>query len=344
MPAASEIKPAYLITGTDEGRIALALRRLRARALREGGPGALESFGPADAGAPPDASGLIAAIPALSLLGSRRYLVADGLERLDARALEALAAALADLPADVTVVLVERPAQGRRGRPPAARAKARAALAEAVKAAGGEALELNLPPARELPRWLVREAKRLGFALEPEAARLLVERMGERTERLANELERLALWAGPGGAVRRSDLEAMVADTSETAIWALADAIVARDPAAAVAAAERLTAQGEAIGGLIYQAARRLREAHAALRLAESGRSEREIAAELRAHPYAAKMLLRRLRGARLEELQEATRAVADLEWWTRGGSSYPQDVALTLAVRRAAGAGLAVG
>ena len=32
--------------------------------------------------------------------------------------------------------------------------------------------------------------------------------------------------------------------------------------------------------------------------------------------------------------------AVEDLEWWTRGGSDYPDGVALTLAVRRAAGAG----
>jgi hypothetical protein len=31
---------------------------------------------------------------------------------------------------------------------------------------------------------------------------------------------------------------------------------------------------------------------------------------------------------------------VADLEWWTRGGSDYPEPVALTLAVRRAAGGG----
>jgi hypothetical protein len=31
---------------------------------------------------------------------------------------------------------------------------------------------------------------------------------------------------------------------------------------------------------------------------------------------------------------------VADLEWWSRGGSEYPDDVALTLAVLRAAGAG----
>ena len=56
-------------------------------------------------------------------------------------------------------------------------------------------------------------------------------------------------------------------------------------------------------------------------------------------HPYAAKMLLRRLRGRSAAEMRAATCAIADLEWWTRGGSDYPEPVALTLAVRRAAGA-----
>ena len=169
--------------------------------------------------------------------------------------------------------------------------------------------------------------------------------MGEGTLRLANELDRLALWAGPEGEVTVADLEAMVADTSEEAAWALSDAIVARDPAAALRAAERLTAQGEAVTPLVYQAARRLREAHAALAAARGGDARRSRSRRrLRMHPYAAKMLVRRLRGASPAELRAATCAIADLEWWTRGGSEYPDDVALTLAVRRAAGAGAGAG
>src|SRR5215213_11065473 len=73
---AGAIKPAYLILGTDEGKIDAALTRLRARAEREGGPGALESFG--SGGAPADPEALVAAIPSMSLMADRRYLVADG--------------------------------------------------------------------------------------------------------------------------------------------------------------------------------------------------------------------------------------------------------------------------
>jgi DNA polymerase-3 subunit delta len=328
--ASPAIRPAYLIAGTDEGKIDAALARLRARAEREGGPGALESFSPAAAQGPPDPDALVASIPALSLTASRRYLLADGIERWSSPQAAAVSAAIAALPPDLTVVLVARED------PP--RARAPKEVAAAVEAAGGQVLRYDAPATRELPARLVAEAGELGFRLQPDAARLLVERMGESTLRLSKELARLALWAGPEREVTREDLEAMVADTSEEASWALSDAIVARDRAAALWAAERLAAQGESVTPLVYRAAKRLRDAHAALLELEAGRSQKQVEASLRMHPYAAKMLLRRLRGASPTELRAATCAVADLEWWTRGGSEYPDDVALTLAVRRAVG------
>src|SRR3954467_6963309 len=110
---AAEIKPAYLIAGDDEAKIEAALARLRARAEREGGPGALESFTPPDGAGAPDLEALAAAIPALSPPAPPRYLLADHLERAGAKQLEALAAALSAVAADATVVLVERPTAGR---------------------------------------------------------------------------------------------------------------------------------------------------------------------------------------------------------------------------------------
>ncbi len=336
-PSASEsIKPVYLIVGDDEGKIDAALARLRARGEREGGAGALESFGSSSAEGPPDADALLVAISAMSLIASRRYLLADGVERWTAKQAGPVIAALGGLPPDLTVVLVAREQSSK--------ARAPKGLADAVEAAGGEVLRYAAPRARELPARLAEEARRRGVRLEPAAARLLVERMGESTLRLAHELDRLALWAGPEGEVTVADLEAMVADTSQEASWALSDAIVSRDPAAALAAVERLLSQGEAVTPLVYQAARRLRDANAALAALEAGTPEKQVEQKLHMHPYAAKMLIRRLRGASSSDLRAASCAIADLEWWTRGGSEYPDDVALTLAARRAAGAGAGAG
>jgi DNA polymerase-3 subunit delta len=268
----------------------------------------------------------------MSLMAERRYLLADGVERWTAKQVSAVAEALGALPPDLTVALVARES------PP--KLKAPKALAEAVGHAGGEVLRYDAPKARELPGRLVAEAASRGFRLDQDAARMLVDRLGENTMRLVTEIERLSVWAGPDGEVSAVDLEAMVADTSEEATWAVSDAIVVRDRAAAVGAAERLNAQGAALTSIVYQAARRLRDAHLAAMELERGIPPKEVESKLRMHPYAARMLVRSMRGASGTGLRASTCAIADLEWWTRGGSEYPDDVALTLAVSRAAGAG----
>lgn len=316
----------YLIAGTDQAKIDATRARLRARAEGDGGAAALEVFEPSEGRGAPDHEALLGAIPAMSLTESRRYLLADGVERWRDRQQEAVAAALADLPPDLTVVLI-------------ARAKAPAKLARAVKAAKGEVHEFEAPKAREMPRALVADAQRLGFRLEPGAARVLVERMGANPVRLGHELERLALWAGEGGEVTAADLDEMISDTSEAAVWSLSDALLERDPAKALTIGERLIDQGENVTGLIYGLASRLRKACAAVAQIEDGVAPKQVESSLGMHPYAARQLVSRLRDADLSDLREATEVLADLEVWCRGGADYGDELALTLALRRAAGA-----
>jgi DNA polymerase-3 subunit delta len=316
----------YLIAGTDQAKIDATRARLRARAEGDGGVGALEVFEPREGRGAPDHEALLAGIPAMSLTETRRYLLADGVERWRDKQLDAVAAALGTLPPDLTVVLI-------------ARAKAPAKLAKAVKAAHGEIHSFEAPKARDMPRLLAGEAKRLGFALEPAAARVLVDRMGANQVRLGNELERLALWAGEGGQVSAADLDAMVSDTSEAAVWALSDALLERNPAKAASIAERLVSQGENVTGLIYGLASRLRKACAAAAQLEEGVPPKQVESGLGMHPYAAHQLVARLGQASLGDLHKATIALADLEVWCRGGVDYGDELALTLALRRAAGA-----
>lgn len=320
------MKPLYLIAGTDRAKIDATRSRLRARAEREGGDAALEVFEPGEGRGMPDHEALLMAIPAMSLIDSRRYLLADGVEKWRDKQLEAVAAAVGALPPDLTLVLI-------------ARAKAPAKLLKAVKAAAGEIHEFEAPKAREMPRVLVADAKQLGFRLEPTAARVLVDRMGPNPVRLRNELERLALWAGQGGEVSAADLEAMVTDTSEAAVWSLSDALVEGDAAAAVRIGEQLISQGENVSGLIYGLASRLRGACAAAAQLEEGVGPAQVESSLKMHPYAAKQLVRRLGDADLSSLRVATEALAELELWCRGGADYGDELALTLALRRAAGA-----
>jgi DNA polymerase III subunit delta len=319
------MQPLYLIAGTDEAKIDATRARLRTRAEAEGGPAALEVFEPTEGRGMPDHEALLATIPAMSLIGSRRFLLADGVERWRDRQLDAVTSALAELPPDLTLVLISR-------------AKAPTKLARAVKSAGGELHAFEAPKAKDMPRALVEDAGQLGFRLEPAAGRVLVERMGANPVRLRNELERLALWAEEGGSVTAADLDEMVADTSEAAVWSLSDALLEGDEAAALRIGERLIDQGENVTGLIYGIASRLRSACAAAAQLEEGVPPKQVESSLKMHPYAAKQLVARVQKADLADLNRATETLAELELWCRGGADYGDDLALTLALRRMAG------
>ena len=320
-----EMKPAYLIAGTDEAKIARARGRLRERAEREGGPGALELFEAGDGRRSPDVEALISSLAAISLIASRRYLLVDGVDAWGKGDAERAIEALGQIPDETTIALV-------------AHGKAPAGLAKAVEKAGGEVLAFDAPRERDLPKQLVAEAGELGFELEPAAARLLVERLGPRPLRLRTELERLALWAGEGGQVGVEDLEAMVSDTSEEAIWTLADAVVSGDEAETMRVAEKLVGQGEALPRIVYALAPRLRQALRAATELQAGKPAGEVAKGLSMHPYAAKMLVSKVKDRTPEDLDASIRALADLELWSRGGSDYAEGVAFTLSLRRAIG------
>lgn len=323
------MRPLYLISGSDGAKIDATRARLRARAEREAGAEALTVFEPVEGRTMPDHEALLASLPALSLTQARRYLLADGVEKWRDKQIEPVVAAIATLPPDLTLVLISR-------------AKAPPKLLKAVKAADGEVHHFEAPKARELPRQLVADAQGLGFRLDPRAARMLVERMGASPVRLRNELERLALWAGPDGEVSAEDLEEMVADTSEAAVWSLSDALLEGDEAAAQRLAEQLISQGENVTGLVYGLASRLRNACAAAAQLNEGVPPKEVESSLKMHPYAAKQLVGRIREADLADLRRATESLAELELWCRGGADYGDPLAFTLAIRRMANPAIA--
>ena len=215
------MQPLYLIAGTDGAKIDATRARLRARAEREGGAGALEVFEPSEGKGMPDHEALLAALPAMSLMDSRRYLLADGVERWRDRQLEAVvggagrAAARPDPGPDRPRQGAGEAGQGGQGR------EGRGARVRGAEGAGDAARAGRRRPAARLPARPGRRAACWSSGWAPT-------RCGSR-----NELERLALWAGEGGEVGADDLEAMVADTSEAAVWSLSDALIEGDAAAA---------------------------------------------------------------------------------------------------------------
>jgi DNA polymerase III delta subunit len=215
---APELKPVYLLSGTDRPKIEEALRRLRARVGAEWAEvlSAAESSGD-DAVATCNAPGLFSA--------EARAVVVHGVESWKAADAKAIAAYLAD-PAPATVLALV--GDGVKKDSPLAKACAKA----------GELLFYDVTKSK-LPTWVAERFRALGGSADREACRLLVEGVGENVTELETEIRKLVTWAD-GETVDASAVEALAAGRAEVPIFALTDAWGARDVPAVLHAVESI--------------------------------------------------------------------------------------------------------
>ncbi|MFZ0091645.1 MAG: DNA polymerase III subunit delta [Solirubrobacteraceae bacterium] len=324
---APTFKPAYLIHGDDHGRIAERRARLRALAESRSGAEGLEVLEGEDA--TPDRAAT--ALDAMTLALGRRFIVVDGVERWKDKELDALESALSAITPDTTIAFFAR--EDSRNRTPER-------LHAAVRKADGDiSAERSVKP-WELPKWVIARAAELGIELEPEGARALIRHVGDRQQRLARELEKLALGAdGPRVSLSAAEIEELTASSAERRAWTVADALVAGDAETAAAAYLQLRHQGERLPGLLYWISQRVRAAHDVAVALDAGEAPAQIKRRLRMPSRAADRLIADARRAGSDRLARATCEIADLELASRGGGPgvTGEDTAALIAIGRLA-------
>jgi DNA polymerase-3 subunit delta len=307
-------RAAYLIHGDDHGRIAERRARLRAMAEAASGVGGVELF-EGDACTP---EAIVMALSSLTFAVGRRFVIADGVERWkDAEVTDTVAPAMAAMGEDTTVAFFARED---------GRMKAPAKLVDAVKKAGGDISAETALKAKDLPRWLVTEASKLGITLDGAAAQALIGHVGERQQRLLRELEKLALEHGAGAKIGVTEVDAVAADSAERQVWGFVDAIVVRDRTTATRRFLELRAQGESMPRLIPSMARRLREVLGIADRLQEGESAAQVKATTRGNPWAIGQRIKEAQRADPDALRAALVLLADLELDTRGSSELDDD------------------
>src|SRR5918992_5094605 len=318
----AELKPAYLVHGDDDARIDAWRLRLRRRAEAERGPGGLEAF----EGSASSPEQVAASLSALTFDTGSRYLLVDDAGAWKAADLAPLEAVLKQPPADTALVLIGR------GKP-------LKQLVKLAESAGGEIREEAAPKPWELPKWVADRAREEGLELDKEAAKTLVTLAGPGQQRLAREVEKLALGMHPEGRASADDVERLAAADAAPQAYELADALAAGDMRAAMSLAEELESHGERPGRLMFPVVRRLRDVQRAAALLEAGVSEQEAAKALKAPPWLAQKTVSRAKKADRAALERALCVMAELEVELRGGGDRPldEDTAFSLALARAA-------
>jgi len=307
---ADELKPAYLLTGSDRPKIERALRRLRERF----GEDAIERLSARDT----TGDDAVAACNAMGLFAAGgRLVLVDEVERWKAADAKAVAEYLA-APAPETVLALA--GEGLRKDAPLAKALAKQGVVLAYEVSK-----------RELPKWVGEQFARHGVKTTAEATRALIELVGDNLQELSTEIEKLSIWAGHDQ-IGQDEVELLVTARADVPPFVLTDAWGRRDVGAVLGACEsileRSTRSGEAYM-LVGRLAAHVRRVQSCQNLDLAGVRPREAAGELKMHPFAAEKAFAQSRNFSVEELREAIVRLADLDLALKGGSRLPSELEL---------------
>ena len=311
--SAEPLLSVYLLTGSDRPKHLRALRRLRARF----GPEAVEHLS-AESATGADA---VAACNALGLFGRHeggRLVIVEGVERWRKTDLEAVEAYLHNpVEGAVLALSAEGPLRG-------------ATLADLI-GKHGQVLDYNVPKANNLHRWVAGEFKRLDVKADADAARALVELVGEDTLALSSEIVKVGSWSG-GEPVGRAEVEQLAAPSREAAAWALTDAWGARDLPTLLDACELALEKKEPFL-LAVGLASHVGRVRAAQVLDEEGLGAREIASRLKIKEFPARKALQHAQRYSRAELDAALVRMADLDAAIKGASRLSSELELLRAL-----------
>ncbi|TMK92923.1 MAG: DNA polymerase III subunit delta [Actinobacteria bacterium] len=309
----SELKPTYLITGSDRPKVARAVRRLRERI----GADAAETLDAAET----SGDDAVAACNALGLFGAgTRLVVVDDVERWKAPDAKAVAEYLSS-PAPGTVLALV--GEGIKADAPLAKACAKA----------GEVLRYEAPRKRDLPAWVADQFARRSAHADADACRALAELVGDDLDALALEVEKLATWAG-GETIGVRDVELLAVPHSEASVFSLTDTWGQRDVAGALRACdsllERSSREITSIAGLLASHVGKVRACQA---LAAEGVRPRDAAGRLKMHPFAAEKAFAQAANFSVEELRAVTVRLAALDAALKGRSRISGELELARAL-----------
>jgi len=126
----------------------------------------------------------------------------------------------------------------------------------------GKVLRRAAPVVWKMRPWVEDRAARLGVTIARDAVEELLERVGADQDRIASELEKLAVYVGEGRKIDSGTVRALVARTAEGSVFALADALADGKTDVALQLVRELLPPAnaeEAASHLLYMLARHLR-------------------------------------------------------------------------------------
>ncbi len=317
-----ELKPAYLISGSDSPKIETAVARLRSHFPAEAieHVSAVESSG----------ADIASLCNAGSLFGDSRLVVVDdvdGRPNADGQLRNGWKAA--DVEAVVAYVLSPSP-----GTVLALVGRAVKKDAPLAKAVGRDGLLIFDIAKRGLQQWVADRFRDNGVRAESDACAALLHLVGDDVSALAREIEKIATWAD-GEPVGEREVEELVAATADTPVFRITDAWGRRDLTGLLEATEAMlersgrpvSASVPIVAGALARQAVTVRRAK---RAEERGARPKEVMKELGVRfEFQAQRAFQFGRNYSERELDDALVRLAGLDHAIKGGSRLAPELEL---------------
>ncbi len=271
-----------------------------------------------------DENELTNAVGALPFLAAQRLVVLENISKrypgLDGH--KKFVAFLETVPPSTTLVIVDPEEVKERDLPNHWMVKWAAKHAES-----GEARAFLLPKPREMPGWIMAEAKRQGGSIEPDAAARLAEMTGEQTRQAAQEITKLLTYVNYAHPIGLEDVEAVSIVTAGADVFELVDALGLRDGRKSQKLLHRLLEDKDAFE-LFGMVIRQFRLLTIAREVMDEGGALPEAAAALGTHPFVAEKAWNQARKFTMETLTSIYHRLLAMDEAAKTGM-MPLDLAL---------------
>lgn len=172
----------------------------------------------------------------------------------------------------------------------------------------GKVIQCTLPKGAALESWINKRAQTLGVKITPEATSLLANFTGNHLRMLANELDKLASYAGERAIINVEDVRLLSGQAQEARIFDLTDALAQRNRKQALDLLHDLLADGEPPLKLISTITSQVRSLLLVKELANDGLRIQQIVTATGMAPFVAEKALRQVGKFQTAQLEGAYR------------------------------------
>jgi DNA polymerase III subunit delta len=196
----------------------------------------------------------------------------------------------------------------------------------------GKVIQCTLPRGIAVETWINKKAKSLGVKITTDATSMLANFIGNQLRLLANEIDKLATYVGPGATITVEDVRQLSAQVQEARIFDLTDALAQRNRKQALDLLHDLLVDGEPPLKLISTITSQIRSLLLVKELAENGLRISQIVSATGMAPFVAEKALRQIGRFSPSQLEGAYRQLLATDAALKRSRLTP-DMALDLLV-----------